>query len=519
MTSPSGNVDFFATVSGVDSFAYPINYLWSFGDGSSITSAIPSVSHFYNSPIGAYTVCVIIQTADSCSSTFCDSVVFNSVNPCQAGFSFYLDSITVPPISPCVFIDQSIPGALDSVISWSWNFNDGATSTVQNPVHTFTFPGTYNVCLTINTIGGCSSTSCDSIIIPNNVPINCQANFYSVVDSISGQIYNFIDQSFPDSTNNIVNWSWHFAGGAPAVSSSQNPVNIIYNLPGIYTICLTITTSSGCTSTFCDTIITSNPCQLSATFNTQSPTTIGGNDGFIETFVIGGTPPYVYSWNTGQTTANIYNLTSGAYLLNLIDANNCSFTYTTQLYEPYDTTGGPVVDTLTTSIIDTCLGFVPDSFYIANVVIDSINNIATITWTFTNGGLTSSITAQYTYFYSGNNAVILTLNCGAKILTTYMSFINITASVGVTDNIEEKLEITVYPVPFNDRLNVVFNSVKSGIVEVNVIDVTGRSIVMKQIMVSSGENIIELNTSDFHSGIYILNIECDGKALHKQLIK
>ncbi|MBI5539178.1 MAG: PKD domain-containing protein [Bacteroidia bacterium] len=604
VTSPSGNVDFVSTSTINDSLDYPINYTWSFGDGSSGTGA--TLTHFYNNTNGIYSVCVTMQTANGCTSTFCDSVVFNPISQCQSSFDslqtttntfsftstsladsgnvivsylwdfgdsttsslqnpihiypshgYYnvcltivtsggcvntscgliqvlpatlcqpnfistLDSLSVPANSTFIFTDQSLPGINDSIIAWNWFFYGESPyiySDLQNPAITFTNPGSHLVCLTINTFSGCASTYCDSIFI--NQITQCQANFYSYLDSITVppiSPYVFIDQSILANNDTIISWSWTFSGGNPSTSSLQNP-SVVFANQGSYEACLTIVTSTGCTSTFCDSIYVTGGCQLSVNLNTQSPTTIGGNDGFIETSVAGGTPPYSYSWSNGQTTANIYNLSSGVYTLNIIDANSCNFTYSTQLYEPYDTLGGSIVDTLTTGIIDSCLNFVPDSFYIANVVIDSINNIATITWTFTNGGLTSSITVQYTYYYSGNNAVLLTLNCGAKTLVTYMSFINITASVGVSDNIEEKLEINVYPVPFNDKLNIVFNSKKSGIVSLNVIDVMGRDLVMKQFSVSSGDNNIELNTSEFHSGIYILNIESDGKVFHKQIVK
>ncbi|MCK9335369.1 MAG: PEGA domain-containing protein [Candidatus Cloacimonetes bacterium] len=42
--------------------------------------------------------------------------------------------------------------------SWSWDFGDGVTSTEQNPVHTYTTPGTYTAILTVtNTVGSDSA--------------------------------------------------------------------------------------------------------------------------------------------------------------------------------------------------------------------------------------------------------------------------------------------------------------------------------------------------------------------------
>ena len=43
------------------------------------------------------------------------------------------------------FTDQSC----GIITSWSWNFGDGSTSTLQNPSHTYTDPGTYTINLTV----------------------------------------------------------------------------------------------------------------------------------------------------------------------------------------------------------------------------------------------------------------------------------------------------------------------------------------------------------------------------------
>ncbi len=40
--------------------------------------------------------------------------------------------------------------AVRNIVSWNWTFGDGATSTLQNPSHTYTVDGSYNVSLTVS---------------------------------------------------------------------------------------------------------------------------------------------------------------------------------------------------------------------------------------------------------------------------------------------------------------------------------------------------------------------------------
>lgn len=44
-----------------------------------------------------------------------------------------------------------------SIVSWSWNFGDGNTSSVQNPTHTYAADGTYEVTLTVTSDTGLTS--------------------------------------------------------------------------------------------------------------------------------------------------------------------------------------------------------------------------------------------------------------------------------------------------------------------------------------------------------------------------
>jgi hypothetical protein len=51
-----------------------------------------------------------------------------------------------------------------AVTGWQWDFGDGFTSTLQNPTHTYTNKGQYDVTLTVTSPGGSNSTNQNNYI-------------------------------------------------------------------------------------------------------------------------------------------------------------------------------------------------------------------------------------------------------------------------------------------------------------------------------------------------------------------
>ncbi len=168
--NPNGNgsstVDFY---SYYDSSFTASSIVWDFGDGSTGTGANPS--HTYTL-CGAYTVTLSITytNGDSCSFNnsiyaACDST--NSFPGCQAQFYSYIDSS-----GGFQFVDYSAYNP----VSWTWDFGDGTTSTLQNPSHTYNAQGSWNVCLTTVDANGCTSSYCQQV---SNVPVqNLEAYLY-----------------------------------------------------------------------------------------------------------------------------------------------------------------------------------------------------------------------------------------------------------------------------------------------------------------------------------------------------
>ncbi len=68
--------------------------------------------------------------------------------------SFVMAPMNPAANSPVQFTDTSA-----GATSWSWNFGDGTTSTVQSPAHTYAAGGTYMVTLTVGGMSGSSTAN------------------------------------------------------------------------------------------------------------------------------------------------------------------------------------------------------------------------------------------------------------------------------------------------------------------------------------------------------------------------
>jgi PKD repeat protein len=118
---------------------------------------------------------------------------------------------------------------------------------------------------------------------------------------------------------------WNFGNGTTV---SGINANVVYNAPGTYIVCLTISDSLGhCSSTFCDSIhvygtIICNLVSDSLNGNTSCLTCA---DGYASVgSVQGGSAPYSYSWTglQGNTNQQV-GLTAGTYSVCITDKNQC----------------------------------------------------------------------------------------------------------------------------------------------------------------------------------------------------
>ncbi len=93
-------------------------------------------------------------TVDDCSTPSGPSN-----DPPTADFTYSTTALTVE------FTDTSTDSD-GTVVAWNWDFGDGATSTLQNPTHTYALPGdTYTVTLTATDSDGVSASTSQDVVV------------------------------------------------------------------------------------------------------------------------------------------------------------------------------------------------------------------------------------------------------------------------------------------------------------------------------------------------------------------
>ncbi len=261
------------------------SFFWKFGDG--ITSTIANPVHTYSTN-GTYYV-VLIITNGVCT----DSANMNVIAGCPVNANYFHSSTGLTAF----FTSNSLGTSLNT--TYSWDFGDLSTSTLQNPSHTYTTPGSYNVILEVwDSIGG--SSCFDSIHKVVTVPMSGCSWVASFTHTSSGLTAFYTNTSL--GTTATSSYLWKFGDGN--TSTLQNP-NHTYASSGNYLVGLEVSDTIGgycldTTSAFI-TVLNSN-CPWTASF-TESST--GLTSSFTNTSIgTTGTTDYFWLFGDGNTSMN-----------------------------------------------------------------------------------------------------------------------------------------------------------------------------------------------------------------------
>jgi PKD repeat protein len=229
-------VSFASVVSGgVGSYAYD----WNFGDGSP-HAATANAAHTYTAA-GSYTATLTITSGVH-------------VKTCTQAVSVTGSTMTVTctasptsGVAPVTVAFGATASGGPSSYSYLWDFGDTATSTAQNPTHTYSNPGLYHAVVTV-TSGGQTAQCQKDVSVTQLLAVDCTAAptsgpaplsvFFNVWAAGGIGLYTF---------------NWTFGDG---FTSTEIEPNHVYAAPGTYTA--TVTVKSGDQTKTCSQVITVN---------------------------------------------------------------------------------------------------------------------------------------------------------------------------------------------------------------------------------------------------------------------
>ncbi len=267
-------------------FADPVanaSYFWTGPNGFTSNQQNPVISNAQLPHAGTYTL--IITVGGNQSEPISTEVeVFPMPAP---NFSFTTACLG----EPTQFTDQTTvnPPAAE-VTAWHWNFGDGNSSSLQNPIHQFVAAGTFQVTLTVYT---------DDMQCAQSITL-------AVIVGAAGIADAGPDQNIPHGW--YANLSGNGSGGSGSYTYNWEPVAYLINpnmqqpqtLPLTATTVFTLTLTdneSNCSSTDEVTIhITGTQFTINAT---ASPAVIcPGESALLSANASGGSSNYNYSWTS-----------------------------------------------------------------------------------------------------------------------------------------------------------------------------------------------------------------------------
>ncbi len=224
------------------------------------------------SPASTTTYTVTVTDANGCTTTGTETV---TVNPTPVAALIGL------PLSGCaplhvVFSDQSVVASPGVITTWLWDFGDGNSSALQNPVHDYQIPGTYPVTITVTTADGCKSTlTLNNYIIVHPDPVAGFTAFPQPTTIFESTVY------FTDQSTGASSWEWNFGDVSNSSSSSQNP-SFYFPDTGCYYVQQIVISPFACRDT-AESIICIEPGSTLYVPNAFTPNGDGVNEIFIPT--------------------------------------------------------------------------------------------------------------------------------------------------------------------------------------------------------------------------------------------
>ncbi|MFC2114064.1 pectinesterase family protein [Bacteroidota bacterium] len=227
----SGNNFTFTNTSSVSSGT--LNYLWTFGDSTTSSQAHPVHQYTY---ADSFEIKLVTSTEYGCQDSSVNSVVVHA-QP-SAGFTL---SDSIQCFDRNAFAFNNTSGISSGTLYYYWNFGDGSTSSLQSPVHSYTYADTFLVELIVTSDKGCK----DSVTKVTYLQVNPMPTAsFSVNDSTQCLAGNYFVMTNSSSiSSGSINYTWSFGDGnySSAVNTTKQ-----YATHDTFDIILLAVSDKGC---------------------------------------------------------------------------------------------------------------------------------------------------------------------------------------------------------------------------------------------------------------------------------
>lgn len=240
--------------------------------------------------------------------------------------------IATPSIGCSPLVGVQFTG-LTGASNIQWLFGDGASSGLNNPIHTYGSPGNFVATYTAM-VSGVAKTQTTSVQVFGKPTPSFSLDVSNGCVPLS---VSFTDQSVNTGGTLTPQWQWSFGDGGG--DNVQNP-NYSFTLPGTFNVTLIYKDGHGCDSSITKTslikvsvkptvIITNTPTSLSACVAPFTATFSGSSSASNSTT---GSTALTYSWNLNGVTSTSVNpspvtfTTIGSFPITFTctDNNGCS---------------------------------------------------------------------------------------------------------------------------------------------------------------------------------------------------
>jgi gliding motility-associated-like protein len=407
-----------------------VKWYWNYGDGvkDTVTNSTPR-THTYNTA-GPFTVTLTVETGAGCKTTTTKTINIRLV----PFASFNMPAGICLPSGLTQFTNLSTISD-NTPLTYGWNFGDLGTSTVKDPLHTYSTTGPFTIKLTTTSQYGCVK---DTSRVLSTVYAQPTAGITVAAENCLRDTTVFTDNSNGQGQA-VVKWYWNFGDGKTDTVKSPKHV---YALAGTYTIKLVVTTDKGCVSDTITATVVVNSLPV-ANFSISTLTCAQQAITFTDQSTSAtGTTLNSWNWNMGNTvTHNFTNnnpftetyTTAGNYSVYLIVTNSKGCKSDTAK-KPLVIHPLPSVGFTTPTV---CFGDAFTQFTDTSTIADGTQSQFTYSWNFGDANATplnpntnTTKNPRHTYTVAGDYVVTMTV-------TSVNSCVSTTTKT-----------ITVHPLPF-----------------------------------------------------------------------